>query len=121
MCAAPRLPLRSNFATTATPGEARGGLTEVIGVTGWGYVGVLSSQGKSLVRLAGRSGPDLEPPVAEKDVRQQKLERLLRESAKLRKVSDKLAEEARRLRERIAAETKGRLAERRTKPRVRAK
>jgi hypothetical protein len=60
-------------------------------------------------------------PVAEKNVRQQKLERLLRESAKLRKVSDRLAEEAKRLRGRIAAETKGRVAERRTKPRLRGK
>jgi len=77
--------------------------------------------GEKLGSLAGRSGPDLEPPVAEKKVRQQKLEHLLRQSAKLRKVSDKLAEEARRLRERIAAETKGRLAERRAKPRVRGK
>jgi len=72
--------------------------------------------------LAGRSDPDdVEPPVVEKDVRQQKLERLLKQSAKLRKVSDKLAEEAKRLRGRIAAETKGRVAERRAKPRLKGK
>ena len=59
--------------------------------------------------------------MAEKHVRQKTLESLLRKSAKLRKVSDKLAADAKRLRERIAVETKGRLAERRGKPRLRGK
>lgn len=54
-------------------------------------------------------------------MREQKLEHLLKHSARLRKVSHNLIEEARRLRERIATETKGRVGERRAKPRLRGK
>jgi hypothetical protein len=60
--------------------------------------------------------------VIDKNARQRKnVERLLSESARLRRTSEELVEDAKRLRARIAAETKGRLAERRTRPRLKGK
>jgi cell division protein FtsB len=47
--------------------------------------------------------------------------RLLRQSAKLRKQSDELAAEAKRLRGEIAKTTKGRVVERRKKQRIKGK
>lgn len=53
--------------------------------------------------------------------KRQRLDRLLAQSALLRKRSEELAAEAARLRAEIAAESKGRVVERRKKPRARGK
>lgn len=53
--------------------------------------------------------------------RKKELTRLLRQSAKLRKQSDKLAAEAKRLRGEIATSTNGRVVERRKKQRLKGK
>ncbi len=53
--------------------------------------------------------------------KKQKVDRLLAESARLRKRSEELAAQADRLRAEIAAESKGRVVERRKKPRARGK
>ena len=49
------------------------------------------------------------------------LTRLLRQSAKLRKLSEELAAEAQRLRDEIATSTDGRVVERRKKQRLKGK
>jgi hypothetical protein len=61
----------------------------------------------------------MESPVNERQ--RKKLERLLSESARLRETAEELAEEATRLRAEIAAETRGRVVERRKKPRRKGK
>ena len=53
--------------------------------------------------------------------RKKELTALLRKSAKLRKVSNELAAEAKRLRGEIATSTRGRVVERRKKARIRGK
>ena len=53
--------------------------------------------------------------------RKQDLSRLLRQSAMLRKQSDQLAAEAKRLRGEIATSTNGRVVERRKKQRLKGK
>jgi hypothetical protein len=62
-----------------------------------------------------------ESRVADEGKRKKELTRLLRQSAKLRKMSDELAAEAKRLRAEIAASTNGRVVERRTKQRLKGK
>jgi len=62
-----------------------------------------------------------EPRIADEGKRKKELTRLLRQSAKLRKMSDELAAEAKRLRAEIAASTNGRVVERRTKQRLKGK
>ena len=59
--------------------------------------------------------------MAKNDAKRKKLDGLLSESARLREVSDELAAQAKRLRAEIAAETKGRIGERRAKPRLKGK
>jgi hypothetical protein len=59
--------------------------------------------------------------VADDLKRKKDLTRLLRQSAKLRKMSDELAGEAKRLRAEIATSTNGRVVERRKKPRLKGK
>jgi hypothetical protein len=63
--------------------------------------------------------PGITVPNDEKHKKE--LTRLLRRSAKLRKQSDKLAAEARRLRGEIATSTNGRVVERRKKQRLKGK
>jgi hypothetical protein len=63
----------------------------------------------------------LEPHVADDLKRKKELTRLLRRSAKLRKLSDELAAEAKRLRAEIATSTSGRVVERRKKERLKGK
>jgi cell division protein FtsB len=62
-----------------------------------------------------------EPRVTDDGKRQKELTRLLRQSAKLRKLSDVLAAEAKRLRAEIATSTDGRVVERRKKQRLKGK
>jgi cell division protein FtsB len=63
--------------------------------------------------------PGIAVPNDEK--RKKELTRLLRQSAKLRKQSDHLAAEAKRLRGEIATSTDGRVVERRKKQRLKGK
>jgi hypothetical protein len=62
-----------------------------------------------------------EPRVADDLKHKKELTRLIRQSAKLRKMSNELAAEAERLRAEIATSTNGRVVERRKNQRLKGK